>query len=138
MKIKNVMSPRASVIHFDKTVVEAAMMMEAQDVGSIPVEKNDKMIGMITDRDICIRVVAQRRDPNITTVEEVMSEGIEYCFEEDEINSVATKMARNQVRRLPVVNANKRLVGMVSLGDIATKVKDPSISHQVLSGVSHH
>lgn len=138
MKIKAVMSPRATVIHFDKTVIEAAQLMEREDVGSIPVEKNDKMIGMITDRDICLRVVAQRRDPAKTTVEEVMSEGIEYCFEEDELNSVVTKMSRNQIRRLPVVNQAKRLVGMVSLGDIATRVQDPSVSHQALSGVSHH
>ncbi|WP_373998979.1 CBS domain-containing protein [Bdellovibrio bacteriovorus] len=138
MKVRDVMTPKAKVINFEHSVLEAAQIMQQEDCGSVPVEKDDKMIGMITDRDITIRVVAQGKDPRRTKVEEVMSEGINYCFEEDSIEEVNEKMSRHQHRRLPVVNKDKRLVGMVSLGDVANRAKDARLSHEILSNVSHH
>ncbi|KYG63449.1 inosine-5-monophosphate dehydrogenase [Bdellovibrio bacteriovorus] len=138
MKVRDVMTPKAKVINFEHSVFEAAQIMLQEDCGSVPVEKDDKMIGMITDRDITIRVVAQGKDPRRTKVEEVMSEGINYCFEEDSIEEVNEKMSRHQHRRLPVVNKDKRLVGMVSLGDVANRAKDARLSHEILSNVSHH
>ncbi|KHD89860.1 MAG: inosine-5-monophosphate dehydrogenase [Bdellovibrio sp. ArHS] len=138
MKVRDVMTPKAKVINHEHSVLEAAQIMLQEDCGSIPVEKNDKMVGMLTDRDIAIRVVAQGKDPRRTKVEEVMSEGINYCFEEDSIDEVNDKMSRRQHRRLPVVNKDKRLVGMVSLGDVANRAKDARLSHEILSNVSHH
>lgn len=138
MLVREVMHPNAKVINFQHTVEEAARLMESEDCGSIPVEKDDKMVGMVTDRDIAIRVVAHGKDPSKTPVQEVMSEGINYCFDDDDLNDVRRKMTDRQHRRLPVVDRNKRLVGMVSLGDIANKAGDPGLSHDILSKVSHH
>jgi len=137
MKVKEVMKTRADVIHFDHTVEEAAKMMAKGDYGSLPIERNDRMIGMITDRDIVVRVVAKGLNPSSTTVEQCMSEGISYCFEEDEIAVVGQKMISNKIRRMPVVNKNKKLVGMLSLGDIANKAQNKNLSHDILSQISH-
>lgn len=138
MRVREIMHPKAKVINFEHTVEEAARLMEQEDCGSIPVEKNDKMIGMVTDRDIAIRVVAHGKDPKRTRVQEVMSEGINYCYEDDDIRDVSQKMAGRQVRRLPVVNKEKRLVGMVSLSDIANKGQDAKLTHDTLSKIAHH
>lgn len=138
MRVREIMHPNAKVINFAHTVEEAARLMEQEDCGSIPVEKDDKMIGMLTDRDIAIRVVAHGKDPRKTKVQEVMSEGINYCYDDDDIADVSRKMAGRQHRRLPVVDRNKRLVGMLSLGDIANKGQDAKITHDTLSKIAHH
>lgn len=138
MRVREVMHPKAKVINFNHTIEEAARLMESEDCGSIPVEKDDKMIGMVTDRDIAIRVVAHGKDPRTTKVRDVMSEGINYCYEDDDIQDVGKKMTGRQHRRLPVVDKNKRLVGMISLSDIANKANDAKLSHEILSKVSHH
>ncbi|MEK2690191.1 CBS domain-containing protein [Bdellovibrio sp. GT3] len=136
MKVKDVMRPRADVIGADRTVQEAALMMEKNSYGSLPVSRNDKMIGMITDRDITIRVVAAGLDPKTTLVEQCMSQGIEYCFDDEDLGVAAQHMIRNKIRRVPVVNKSKRLVGMLSLGDIATRGQNKNISHDLLSHVA--
>lgn len=138
MRVREIMHPKAKVINFNHTVEEAARLMESEDCGSIPVEKDDKMIGMVTDRDIAIRVVAHGKDPRTTKVRDVMSEGINYCYEDDDVVDVSKKMTGRQHRRLPVVDKNKRLVGMLSLSDIANKANDAKLSHEILSKVSHH
>nr|WP_295901728.1 CBS domain-containing protein [uncultured Bdellovibrio sp.] len=138
MIVREIMHPKAKVINFSHTVDEAARLMEQEDCGSIPVEKDDKMIGMLTDRDIAIRVVAKGKDPKKTKVQEVMSEGINYCYDDDDIAEVSKKMSGRQHRRLPVVDRNKRLVGMVSLGDLANKGHDANITHETLSNIAHH
>ncbi len=138
MRVREIMHPKAKVINFEHTVEEAARIMESEDCGSIPVEKNDKMVGMVTDRDIAIRVVAHGKDPRKTKVQEIMSEGINYCFEDDDLEEVSKKMSGKQHRRLPVVDKNKRLVGMVSLGDIASRGGDAKLTHKTLSSVAHH
>lgn len=138
MRVREIMHPRAKVINFNHTVEEAARLMESEDCGSIPVEKDDKMVGMVTDRDIAIRVVAHGKDPRTTKVRDVMSEGINYCYEDDDVANVSKKMTDRQHRRLPVVDKNKRLVGMLSLSDIANKANDAKLSHEILSKVSHH
>lgn len=137
MKVKDVMHESAEFINRDRTVREAAEMMAKGDYGCLPVEENDRMIGMITDRDIALRVVAKGLDPNVTKVSECMSKGIEYCFEEDDLMEVGEMMASEKIRRLPVINSSKRLIGMLSLGDIANNARDQSLSHAVLSNVSH-
>ena len=119
MQIREIMTPDVEVIRPDDTLRTAAKMMADYDVGALPIGENDRLVGMITDRDITVRGVAQGRDPEKTTVREAMSGRVLYCFEDDDIAEVARKMGDWQVRRLPVLNREKRLVGIVSLGDLA-------------------
>jgi CBS domain-containing protein len=103
----------------DQSICEAAQMMKQIDAGALPVGENDRLVGVITDRDIAVRAVAEGKGPE-TKVRDVMSsEKVMYCYEDDELAAVAKNMAQVQVRRLPVVNREKRLVGIVSLGDVA-------------------
>jgi CBS domain-containing protein len=118
----------------DQTIREAASLMADIDVGSLPIGENDRLVGMITDRDIVIRAVAQGKSAD-TKVAEVMSKEMLYCFDTDEIDDVARNMGKAQVRRLPVVNADKRLVGIVSLGDLARN-DDPTTIGRTVSRVS--
>lgn len=138
MRVREIMHPNAQVINVNYNVEAAARAMESQDCGALPVEENNKMVGMITDRDIVIRVVAQGKDPRKTKVKDIMTEGIDYCYADDDIQDVSKKMTRQLHRRLPVVDENKKLVGMLSLGDIASKANDAKLSHEILSKVSHH
>jgi CBS domain-containing protein len=118
----------------DQTIREAARLMIEIDAGALPVSKNDRLVGMITDRDIVIRAVAQGRSPD-TKVGDVMSKEMLYCFDIDELEDVARNMGNAQIRRLPVVNRAKRLVGIVSLGDLA-RTDDPMTIGQAVSRVS--
>ncbi|WP_413586598.1 CBS domain-containing protein [Bdellovibrio sp. HCB274] len=136
MKVKDIMRPRADVIDASRTVQEAALMMQKNNYGSLPVSRDDKMVGMITDRDITIRVVADGLDPKTTRVEQCMSQGIHYCFDDEDLAVAAQQMIRSKIRRIPVVNKSKRLVGMLSLGDIATRGQNKNISHDLLSHVA--
>jgi CBS domain-containing protein len=102
----------------DQTIQEAARVMAEIDAGSLPVGENDRLVGMITDRDIAVRAVAQGKGPR-TEVREVMSLDVKYCFEDEDTDQVTRNMAQLQVRRLPVMNRDKRLVGMLALGDLA-------------------
>lgn len=137
MLVKEVMKENAEVINCERSIEEAAKMMAKGNFGGIPVERNDKMIGMITDRDIVLRVVAEGKNPRSTRVLDCMSEGISYCFEDEDVEEVARKMSSVQVRRLPVVNRNKKLVGIVSLVDIARKGKNEKLTHETMSQTAH-
>jgi CBS domain-containing protein len=113
------MTPDVEVIRPDDTLRTAAKMMADYDVGALPVGENDRLVGMITDRDITVRGVAEGRDPDKAAVREAMSGRVLYCFEDEAVGEVAHKMGDWQVRRLPVLNRDKRLVGIISLGDLA-------------------
>ncbi|MDI9239669.1 CBS domain-containing protein [Lysobacter sp. LF1] len=117
-----------------RTIREAAETMQRMDVGSLPVGDGDRLVGMVTDRDIAIRAVARGMSAD-TPVREVMTERIRYCFDDDELDDVARNMADLQVRRLPVINREKRLVGFVSLSDFAYSGDDHS-SEELLKGVA--
>jgi len=119
VKINEVMSPDVRIAGPDQTVEQAASLMAELDAGVLPVGDNDRLVGMITDRDIAVRCVAKGKGPE-TKVREIMSEEVKYCFADQDIEEVASNMADIQVRRLPVVDRDKRLVGIISLGDIAT------------------
>ncbi len=119
MQVKECMTNDVEVVSPEMPIIEAARKMKSGDFGALPVGANDRLIGMITDRDITIRAVAEGKQPDITTVGEVMTDKLLYCFENQDIEEVADIMSDHQVRRLPVLNEQKRLVGMVSLGDIA-------------------
>ncbi|MBC7770568.1 MAG: CBS domain-containing protein [Phycisphaerales bacterium] len=118
MKIRDLMTPDVRTIHPEATIREAARMMAEADVGALPVSSGDRLAGMVTDRDIVIRGIAIGKNAD-STVGEVMSHEVLYCREDDDVADVCENMSDLQVRRLPVVNADKRLVGIVSLADIA-------------------
>jgi len=119
MKVSDVMTPDVEVVNPDDTLKTAAQLMADLDSGALPVGENDLLIGVITDRDITIRAVAEGRDPEKTTVRQAMSPDVLYCFGDENVADVSQKMGEWWVRRLPVVNQEKRLVGIVSLGDLA-------------------
>jgi CBS domain-containing protein len=117
--VRDVMTRDVEIADPNQTVREAARLMAANDTGALPVGEDDKLVGMITDRDIAVRVAAEGRDPEKTHVRDVMTPDIRYVFEDEGLDRVAVNMAEQRVRRLPVMDRNKRLVGIVSLGDLA-------------------
>lgn len=120
MLIREVMTRSVTLTNPDATLTDAARRMAEEDVGALPIGENDRLVGMLTDRDIVVRAIARNRSAEQTRVREAMTETIRYCMETDSVEKVADIMAREQVRRLPVINKDKRLVGIVSLGDLAS------------------
>jgi len=120
----------------DSTLEQAARKMKALDVGPLPVCDNDRLAGMLTDRDIVVRAVAEGLDPRTAHVREVMTPDIVYCFEDQDATEAAKLMKDNQVRRLAVLNRDKRLVGIVSLGDLAVETGDDQVIGSTLESVS--
>jgi len=119
MRVSEAMTREVRVASPGQSIREVAKIMAEIDAGSMPVGDNDRLVGMITDRDIAIRAVAEGKGPD-TPVREVMSsEKVLYCYEDEELDHVAKNMSQQQVRRLPVVNREKRLVGIVSFGNLA-------------------
>ena len=135
MKINEIMSREVRTIMPDTTLREAARLMRESDIGSLIINDNDRISGVITDRDIVIRALADGLDPG-TPVSAVMSNDVCYCFDDEDVDHVAKNMAQIEKRRLPVVNRNKRLVGMVSLANVATCNVD-KLSANLLRGVAH-
>jgi CBS domain-containing protein len=120
MKVNEAMTRDVTVASPSQSICEAARLMAECDAGALPVGENDRLVGVITDRDIAIRAVARNLGPD-TRVREVMSREVLYCFEDENVEDVAENMGEQQIRRLPVLNREKRLVGIVSLGDLALK-----------------
>jgi CBS domain-containing protein len=134
MKVKEVMSVHVHVLAADDTVETAAQLMLREDIGSVPVHDGDKLIGMVTDRDIVVRGIAAGRDAS-TPIREIMSTGVKYCYDYDTVEAVARNMAELQVRRLPVVDDAKRLIGFVSLANIAS-AENALATDALLEGVA--
>jgi CBS domain-containing protein len=134
MLVKDAMSRDVKTVNPDQNIQEAARIMLAIDAGALPVGENDRLVGMITDRDIAVRGVATGKSP-AATVREVMSQEVRYCFEDEDTAHVARNMAELKVRRLPVVDRNKRLVGILALADLATSAKTGQAT-AALSGIS--
>ena len=132
--IRDLMTSKVETVGPDQTAREAAGFMLSADTGSIPVCENDRVIGMITDRDIAVRGIATGKGPDCS-VRDLMSKDIVCARDSDDVESVARQMADAQVRRLPVLDDGDRLVGMVSLGDLARETSGES-AHQALEGVS--
>jgi CBS domain-containing protein len=135
MRVSQSMTRNVEVVHPDDSIAEAAQLMSQFDIGSLPVAENDRLIGMLTDRDIVIRAVARGLGPD-TAIRAVMSTDVKYCFEDQSIEEVIENMAAIQVRRLPVINRDKRLVGIVSLGDLALEEGTEEEAGKALKGVS--
>ena len=134
-KNKDVMSREVKVIGPEMSIREAAQTMQDGDFGMLPVSEGDRMIGAISDRDIAIRAVAKGKGPE-TKVREVMSEGIHWAFDDDTVQHAAELMSEHQVRRLPILNRDKRLVGIVSLGDFAIHTSEIQPAAAALSKIS--
>jgi len=134
-KISEVMTRDVHIASPNQTIREAANEMAKADIGSLPVGENDRLVGMITDRDIVLRAVANGRDSK-TAVREVMTDRIQYCFEDDDIVGVAENMAHLGVRRLPVLNRDKRLVGILSIGDLIHR--DSKTGGKAIAHISEH
>ena len=134
-QLKDLMSRDVKVINPDMTIADAAKQMRDGDFGMLPVGEDDRMIGTISDRDIAIRAIAEGKDAD-TKVRDVMSEGIAWAYEEDSVEKAALIMSERQVRRLPVVNRNKRLVGIVALGDFAVESSEIKPAAKALSEIS--
>jgi CBS domain-containing protein len=137
MKVKDAMHKRATWVTPDTTIRAAAKLMRDEDIGAIPVGENDRLVGMITDRDIACRGLANGKDAAKLTVGRVMTKPIVYCRAKDKLEAAAKIMEKKGVRRLPVIDENKRMVGMLSLGDISSKAPK-LLSGEVLRAVSAH
>jgi CBS domain-containing protein len=138
MQLRDIMTSQVKLTDPGTSLTEAARAMRDGDFGLLPVGENDRLVGTLTDRDITVRAVASGKDPNITTVREAMSEGVLYCYEDQSVAHASEIMRKHQVRRLPVLNRDKRLVGIVALGDLATESGAVRPAAQALSGVSRH
>ena len=134
MKVSEVMTRDVVLIAPDDTICEAAKKMAECDAGALPVGENDRLVGVITDRDIAIRAVAESKDLD-TPVREVMTPQVLYCYDDETCEHVAENMGEQQVRRLPVVNRDKRLVGIVSIADLSRKTR-PNTTGKTVAAIS--
>ena len=136
MKISEIMSREPVVVAPDTSLCETARLMRDLDVGMLPVCDGDRLQGMITDRDIAIRGVAEDLDPTSSTAEDVMTKNVLFCFEDDSVDEAAHKMEANQVRRLVILTREKRLIGVLSLGDLATRTEEKETVAEAVKAIS--
>jgi len=136
MRVYEVMTKGAECIRPEASLREAAGRMKDLDVGSLPVCDNDRLVGVLTDRDIAVRSVAAGHDPKAHRVQGTMTPDLVYCFEDEDTADAAKRMEEKQIRRLPVLNRDKRLVGIVSLGDLAVETHDEKLAGRTLESVS--
>ena len=134
MQAQDLMTRDVTIVDPETTIQQAARAMVALDVGALPVGEDDRLVGIITDRDIVVRGIAEGKGPK-TKVRELMTPAVKYCFVDDEVEEIATNMADIQLRRLPVMDHDKRLVGILSLSDIAVG-DEPEQAAEALCGIS--
>jgi CBS domain-containing protein len=126
-QIKDVMSANFKWMAPDSPISQVAEQMRDLDCGFMPLAENDKMIGMITDRDITIRAIAEGKNPQNTPARECMTAKTYYCYDDQDVEEICNNMGELQIRRMPVVNRDKRLVGIVSMGDLAQAASRPNV-----------
>ena len=136
MKVSECMTRDVRLANPDMTLREAARLMGECDAGVLPVGENDRLVGMLTDRDIAIRGVAEGKGPD-STVRETMSPEVRWCYEDDAIEDALQCMADEQIRRMPVLNRDKRLVGIISIGDLSASAP-PQRAGATLESISRH
>jgi CBS domain-containing protein len=136
MQVRDVMTTGAECVRPADSLQDAARKMKDLDVGPLPVCEGDRLVGMITDRDITVRATAEALPPMLGQVQDVMTRDVVYCFEDQDVQEAARLMREHQVRRLVVLNRDKRLVGIVSLGDLAVETGDEKLAGQTLEHVS--
>jgi CBS domain-containing protein len=137
MKVEKMMHKGVEWVSPNTSIAALAKKMQQFDIGAIPVGENDRLIGMVTDRDIVIRGVADGKDPSKLTAKDVMTRGVIYCRDNEEVEEAARTMESKQIRRLPVIDANKRMVGMISLGDVSHAASQ-EVAAEVTKAVSAH
>jgi len=135
MKVREAMTRDVRLVKPEQPISEAAKLMADLDIGALPVEENDRLVGMITDRDIAVRAVAAGRGAD-TPIGEVMTREVKYCYEDQTVDEVTQNMGELRVRRLPVLNRDKRLVGILSLGDLAIDESARDEAGEALGGIS--
>lgn len=136
MLVKECMTTDVKLGRPDMTLLEAAKKMRDGNFGGLPIGENDRLVGMVTDRDITVRGVAEGKNPENTAVRDVMSKGVLYCYEDQSLSEVSENLGENQIRRLPVLNREKRLVGILSLGDLAQSDENPEKVEEALERIS--
>lgn len=137
MLVRDIMTRDVQCVQPETSLDEAARRMRDLDVGPLPVcGEDDRLAGIVTDRDITVRAVAEGKDPRSTKVRDVMTPGILYCFEDQDVVEAAETMEDKQVRRLVVLDHNKRLAGIISLGDLAVKTRDERLAGETIEAVS--
>ena len=134
-KLKDLMSSNVQIIGPDDMIQVAAIQMSNGDFGMLPVAENDRLIGTLSDRDIVIRALAKGKDAS-SKVREAMSEGVIWAYEDDSVEECAKLMSEHKIRRLPILNADKKLVGIVALGDFAVVSADAKAAGEALSEIS--
>ena len=137
MKVREAMHRGAQWVSPETTVPELARLMREHDIGAIPIGDDDRLIGMVTDRDIVCRALADGRDPRTVTARQIMTPGIVFCRDDEELDDAARIMEQKQIRRLPVIDGNKRMVGVLSLGDLAES-GSRDLGGEVLHAVAEH
>jgi CBS domain-containing protein len=136
MQLKDVMTRHVATARPDNTIAEAAEKMRSLDIGPLPVTEGAKVVGVLTDRDITTRAVAEGRDPRSTRVGDIMTRDVFFCFEDQDVKEAATLMSDLQVRRLLILDRESNLAGIVSLGDLALEAGDDKMTAKVLNRVS--
>ena len=136
MQVREIMTYNAESVNAHSSITEAAQKMKALEVGALPVWEADNLVGMITDRDMTVRAIAEGKDPNSTQVSEVMTPKIFYCFEDDDIHEAAQMMEEKSIHRLLVLNQDNKPVGFVSLADFAVKSRDERLAWEILEKIS--
>src|SRR5438477_5434384 len=132
MQLRDIMTRDVHAVPPGTSLRKAASEMKTWDIGALPVCQNDKLIGLITDRDIAVRAVAEGKDGESCCVSDAMTSGLIYCYEDDDVEAAAKLMEEKQIRRLPVMDRQNNLVGIVSLGDLATRQRSEKLSQEVL------
>ena len=130
-KVREVMTDRPRCVTLETPISEVAQLMESEDIGSLPVLEGDQLAGMVTDRDIVVRAIAQGKDPRGMPVREVASRELVTVYADDDLSNALKKMASEQVRRLPVVDEDNRLVGVLAQADMALEMKEKAVGEMV-------
>ena len=138
MKVKEIMHKRVEWVSPDTPLTALATKMLKHDVGAIPIRENDRLVGMVTDRDIAVRGLANGRDISKLTARDVMTKPVIWCWDSDNAMNAARLMENKKIRRLPVIDDNKRMVGMLSLGDISHAVSDHTAAEVIKAVSAHH
>jgi len=136
MLLKEIMTRDIEVISSEASIKEAAQKMKTFDIGILPVVENDQLVGMLTDRDIVVRIVSEGQDSQSTKVRDAMTHNVIYCFEDQDVEEAVQIMEDNQVRRIMVLNRNKQPVGIISTGDIAVLNEDEQLTGELIKQVS--
>jgi CBS domain-containing protein len=136
MKVQEIMSRDVECIDPEMPIAKAADRMRDRDIGFLPICENDQLVGTVTDRDITIRSVAQGRDPRLAPVREIMTQQAFYCYEDDDIEKVGRYMQEKEVRRMLILNRQKRLIGVISIGDLAKTSGEKQLAGETLGHIA--